>query len=290
MEKDSVIKLILSVLLAVYLVVTLSMTRAAARADRYSNLQIELRDSLGSGFVTEADIDRVCGNLMHAVATLPADSLPIALIERRLMEMPQIESANVCRLNDGTLRLDVTPMIPVARVFEPGTGRSYYINASDKRVDADVRYHVDVPVVIGRFDSTYHASSLLPMLSHIAADPTANALVSTITASRSGDIMIIPVIRGQVINFGDTSAVADKFDRLKSFYRQVMGAKGWNYYDTISVKWAGQVVATRRQHSLGALDLVAADADFDDIDDIETMTTDDFTADSVDTPSDKAKR
>ena len=49
-------------------------------------------------------------------------------------------------------------------------------------------------------------------------------------------------------------------------------------------------MATRRQHSLGALDLVAADADFDDIDDIETMTTDDFTADSVDTPSDKAKR
>ena len=290
MEKDSIIKLILSVLLTVYLVISLSMTRAAARADRYSGLHIELCDTLGSGFVTADDINRVCGNLAHAVAALPSDSLPLSGIERRLMEMPQIESANVSRLNDGSLRLDVTPMIPVARVFEPSSGRSYYINASDKRVDADVRYHVDVPVVIGRFDSVCHASSLLPMLSHIAADPTANALVSTITASPAGDIMIIPVIRGQVINFGDTSAVADKFDRLKSFYRQVMAAKGWDYYDTISVKWAGQVVATRRQQKLGNLGLMAADADFDDIDDLETMTADVNPADIDDATTDTPKQ
>ena len=36
------------------------------------------------------------------------------------------------------------------------------------------------------------------------------------------------------------------FAKLKLFYREVMPKRGWNTYDTISVKWNHQVVATRR--------------------------------------------
>lgn len=112
------------------------------------------------------------------------------------------------------------------------------------------------------------------MLSYIAADPTANALVSAVALSRSDDILLIPVIRGQIINFGDTTDVAGKFARLKTFYAEVMPVKGWNTYDTISVKWAGQVVASRRDKSLGRLTLQAEDSEFDLIDDAATMLPD----------------
>ena len=33
-------------------------------------------------------------------------------------------------------------------------------------------------------------------------------------------------------------------------YHKVLPVKGWDYYDTISVKWGGQVVATRRLKSI----------------------------------------
>ena len=35
-----------------------------------------------------------------------------------------------------------------------------------------------------------------------------------------------------------------------TMYRKVLPLKGWEYYDTISVKWAGQVVASRRIKSI----------------------------------------
>ena len=35
--------------------------------------------------------------------------------------------------------------------------------------------------------------------------------------------------------------------RLKCFYSAIMKKKGWEYYDTISLKWDGQVVATKRK-------------------------------------------
>ncbi len=274
MEKDTVIKIALSAVLTVYLVFALAMTGNAGRADHYTELRIEVADSLGSGFVTTDDVSRECDGLISRIASEPRGSISLSELEGRLMELPVIERANVAALNDGSLRIDVEPMIPVARVFSPDGG-SYYINSSGKRVKATARYHVDVPIVVGNFDSGHRrASDLLPMLSYIAADPTANALVSAVALSRSDDILLIPVIRGQIINFGDTTDVAGKFARLKTFYAEVMPVKGWNTYDTISVKWAGQVVASRRDKSLGRLTLQAEDSEFDLIDDAATMLPD----------------
>lgn len=275
MEKDTIIKIALTAVLGVYLVFALAMTGAAERSDSYSGLTISVSDSIGSGFVSELDIASECGDLYKLISATTRDKIDLNELEHRILDMPVVERANVAALSDGSLRIDVSPMVPVARVFDP-SGKSYYINSSGKRVMANARYHVDVPVVVGKFDSTtMKAESLLPMLSYIAADPTLNALVSTVTLSPRGDIVIIPVIRGQVINFGDNSAISDKFARLKTFYSDVLPVKGWNTYDTISVKWAGQVVASRRDKSLGQLALHTEESDFDMIDDISTMMTSD---------------
>lgn len=274
MEKDTVIKIALTALLSVYLVFALAMTGSAERADHYNGLKINVLDSIGSGFVSNDDIDKECDGLYSLIASAPRGTINLQELETRIIDMPVVENANVSTLCDGTLNIEVSPMVPVARVFDP-SGKSYYINASGKRVMADARYHVDVPVVIGNFDSGHmRAAHLLPMLSHIASDPTLNALVSTVTLSKRGDILIIPVIRGQVINFGDNDNVKDKFARLKSFYTEVLPRRGWNTYDTISVKWAGQVVASHREKSLGQLTLHTEESEFDFIDDISTMTPD----------------
>lgn len=275
MEKDTIIKIALTAVLAVYLVFALAMTGAAERADHYTRLSIAVADSIGSGFVSDSDVSQECGDLYSIISSTSREKIDLNALEQTITSMPVVETANVAALCDGSLHISVSPMVPVARVFDP-TGHSYYINAKGKRVLADARYHVDVPVVVGNFDSsTMKAESLLPMLSHIAADPTLNALVSTVTTTPKGDIVIVPVIRGQVINFGDTANVADKFTRLKTFYTEVLPVKGWNTYDTISVKWARQVVASRRDKSLGHIALPTVESEFDFIDDIATMTPDD---------------
>lgn len=274
MEKDTIIKIALSAVLAVYLVFALAMTGTAERADRYTGLHIEVVDTLNTGFVTSADIAKECGSLNDIIATDRRADINVADIERRIKKMSVVERANVAALNDGSLSITVTPMEPVARIFEPG-GSSYYINAEGKRVTANARYHIDVPIVVGNLDRhNINPTDLLPMLKYIADDPTANALVSTITVSDRGDILIVPVIRGQIINFGQPTDFSDKFSRLKTFYAEVSPVKGWNTYDTISVKWAGQIVASRRDKSLGHLALSTLDSEFDFIDDISTMTPD----------------
>lgn len=242
-----------------------------AENDTFTGCRISVADSENTGFVTQLDISRECGDIMQWITERKRKDLDINELESRLRASDKVEKVNVQVLNNGALAIDVIPMTPVARVFD--RNNSYYINASGKRISAEPRYHVDVPVVVGVFSDSLPPSRLLPLLHHISERPELDALVSTVKQARNGDIIIVPTIRGHVVNFGDTSMVDDKFGRLREFYRQVMPVRGWETYDTLNVKWRGQIVASRRDKTLGHTELASRVEEFDDIDDIETITT-----------------
>ena len=259
----------LTVILVGYLCFALPATASMAREDRFTGCRIEVADSLGSGFVSQLEISQECDNIMQWVTARKRKEVDLNLLESHLRGSDKIEDVNVSLLNNGTILIDVVPMTPVARTLDTST--SYYINATGKRISADPRYHVDVPVVVGNFTDDRPSTRLLPLLHHIASHPELDALVSTVKQARNGDIIIVPTIRGHVVNFGDTSDVDNKFTRLREFYRQVMPVRGWETYDTIAVKWRGQVVATRRDKALATTSLAAVAEEFDDIDDTDTM-------------------
>ena len=190
-------------------------------------------------------------------------------LERMLADFDKIERVNVTILSNDTLYIDVHPLHPVARIFD-NDGKSYYINRTGKRIKADARYHIDVPVIQGNFSKSMPATSLLPLIDLIAADSLMNSLVSMIKVDSPNDIILVPVIRGHVINLGDTLGYPDKFRRLKAMYRNVLNVRGWELYDTISVKWGGQVVASRRNKSTDAPKLVVETVNGEDVD-VSTM-------------------
>jgi cell division protein FtsQ len=243
--------------------------------DKYAGLDINVIDSANVGFVTAADVSREAGDLAVRIDTLRRSELNLQQLENLLRRSDKIETVNVSMLNSGKLRIDVKPMVPVARVFTPGL-KSYYINAVGKKISADVKYHIDVPIVCGYFDSKRPPERLLPLLAYIAADSALNALVSTVVQERNGDIIIMPTIRGHVINFGDTTDVADKFKRLTTFYRKVMPVKGWGYYDTIAVKWHDRVIANRRTKRMSDLTLNSTQEDYSELVDIDAPTMDEL--------------
>ena len=88
------------------------------------------------------------------------------------------------------------------------------------------------------------------MIEYVEADSLLSSLVTMYTMRDSNNIFITPAIHGHVVNMGDCDNFEAKFRKLKLFYRKVMPAKGWENYDTISVKWNYQVVATRRQKAV----------------------------------------
>ncbi|MCH5230194.1 MAG: hypothetical protein J1F43_00175 [Muribaculaceae bacterium] len=165
-------------------------------------------------------------------------------LENYLKSFPQFEDVICSFTTDGRLKVKVTPMVPELRVFEDSA--SYYINKDGKRMASKASFFVDVPVVSGRFDKDFQPKDVLPVTRFIASDPLLRQLVGMVRAEDAENILLVPRIHGHVINFGDTTRLDEKKEALMAMYRKVLPYKGWEEYDTISVKYKGQVVATRR--------------------------------------------
>ena len=255
-----------------YLVFALCYTSHKANADPYRSLDINVASTETSAFLTPGIIDASIGHLRDSIAGIPARLVDTRAIELAVLALDNVEDANCVVLNNRHVLLDVVPLLPVARVYDTGSDRpSYYINRSGKRMMPDPRFRVDVPVITGNF-ANRSAARAMPVIDYVNSDPSLRNLVSAYEVKPNGDIMLVPRMRGHVINFGDTADIANKFARLRVFYRKALPVKGWEYYDTISVKWRGQVVA--RRHGKDAPPPPIPVEDFSDEVDLNTMLTD----------------
>lgn len=237
--------------LLIYMIVALSFTSRFSSEEYCQGITIVVNDSLSRRFVTAAELSKELGSLPSTVSKMRLKDVNTDSIRRLLAGIDKIEDVKVVKMTDHTVRISVDPMLPVARVFD-NLG-SYYINREGKRISANPRYHIDVPVIQGNFvDSVFSPVEVLPLIEYISADSIWSSLMSMIKVDSPSDIIYVPIIRGQVVNLGSLDNIESKFSRLKRFYTEVLPVKGWNYYDTISVKWGGQIVATRRHKTLPA--------------------------------------
>jgi cell division protein FtsQ len=73
-------------------------------------------------------------------------------------------------------------------------------------------------------------------------------LIGQVYLEKNGDFILIPIVGKQTILFGSAFSdeeVNDKFNRLKIFYKQGIPYEGWDKYNTIIVKYDGQIVGRK---------------------------------------------
>lgn len=190
-------------------------------------------------------------------------------LEEVLRQSPYLENADIVKCQDGRVLIRVSQLVPVLRVFD-GT-ESYYVNRAGKRMMATPNYHCDVPVVQGHFSRAYPVTRILPLVDYVEKDSLLHSLVTMYCVRDTNNIIIVPNISGHVVNIGNAQGFENKFAKLRLFYDQVMPKRGWNTYDTISVKWSHQVVATRRVKAVQQV--IEEDPEDDEqFPDIETLT------------------
>lgn len=170
-------------------------------------------------------------------------------IEEWIGKLNNLEKVECGFDSRGILLVSVTPLVPEMRVFTP-TGTSYYVNAAGKKMDAKAEFFTEVPIVAGAFTSNNPPTQLRSVLRAIQRDKTLSALVTMLEVKPGGDIILVPRIKGHVINIGDTNRLEEKFRNLKAFYAKVLPYKGWNTYDTINLKFRDQIVATRANKNM----------------------------------------
>lgn len=275
MTKRTLITIFGCILLVIYLIATVAWSRFSARSEKCVGLEndcVEVIDPDSVGFVTPGELtDELFASLGDSLTSFSYADLDLSRLQKRLAGLDKIEHAEVTRLSDDRLRVRVWPLKPVARIWTKG--KSYYVNREGKRIAASSKYRIDVPQVVGAFDSLSRTTSLLPLLDFLNDNQDFGRMITMINASDSANILLVPAVRGHVINLGDAGNVTDKLNRLRTFYRKVLPVKGWEHYDTITLKWDRQIVATRRHGKLPDLSVRIIEELENEADDASTMST-----------------
>lgn len=240
----NILKWTILILLLAYVVGITVWARVEADKHTVKGITITIGEKGISDTITVRGVKMSLLKYPDKIIGAPVNTVNTLKIENYLMGLNNFEDVKCYISTNGFLNVNINPMIPEIRVFDGN--RSYYVNKYGKRIDSNAEFYADVPVVSGHFTDKFRPESVLPVVRFVKNDDQLNKLVGMFEAKGPNDILLVPRIAGHIINFGDTTRLPEKKRALLTLYEKVIPYKGWEEYDTISVKFRGQIVATRR--------------------------------------------
>lgn len=238
-----VIKWSLLVALLAYIIAIFVWGRAEAARHVCKDIEVVIDGKSNVISISAKNVIDVLKEYPGKIIGQPLNAINTYEIADFLRKFNSFESVDCILTTKGNLKVRVVPMIPAIRVFDGQ--QSYYVNKDGKTMAAIPGFHVDVPVVTGHFSNSFRPESILPVVNFISNDSLLNNMVGMIEAKDRENIILVPRIKGHVINIGDTTRLEEKRAAILTAYKEILPYKGWETYDTLSVKFKGQIVATR---------------------------------------------
>lgn len=257
--RNTILKWTLLIILLGYTAAITVWAHAEASRNACSGIEVVVDGSNKADSVTRNGVLAELAHYPRKIIGVPLESVNTYDVRQFLSRFSNFENVDCVITTDGKLKVSVIPMIPEIRVFSPMG--SYYINKDGKYIASNAEFYVDVPIVKGVFTNKLPAMYVLPVTRFIESDPVLSELVAMVEVIDEDNIILIPKIQGHVINFGDTTRLQEKKRALMTMYNKIMPYKGWNEYDTISVRFRNQIVATRRLKALEAHGPLTDDGD-----------------------------
>ena len=177
-------------------------------------------------------------------------SFNLRCMEDALKKDVWIKNAELFFDNNNILQADIEEREPVARIFTKA-GNTFYIDSSTMMLPLSQKFSARVPVftnfpseaiILSAADS--NLLSGIKMISiEMQADSFLMAMIDQADITSQRTFEMTPKIGNQLIEFGDATDAAAKFEKLKLFYKNIMVKAGWNRYSNINLQYDNQVVA-----------------------------------------------
>jgi hypothetical protein len=201
-------------------------------------------------FIDEQQVKDILLNDRHInINALSINKIDLNKMERIIISNPWVERAQVYIDNKRVMHVNVSQRVPVARLFETD-GNSYYLDETLKTMPLSDKYShyatvvTNVPSLQNDSLGTSIKAQIVAMVKHIDKDTFWRAQVSQLIWAGVDNFEIEPVLGNQRILIGDTSRLDEKFNNLFAFYKKVLNRIGWDKYEMLDVRYAGQVVAS----------------------------------------------
>jgi len=193
------------------------------------------------------------------------DEINLEELIRFLRKNPSLDRVDAHMSIEGKLIIEVRQCQPLVRLIS-ASGQNLYMDIHGKILPANPAYPVRVIVANGAFVVPVKAGmSIFPdtgkkqgsakkystlaaihsLAGMMASDSVLHALIEQIYIKPDGTIRLATKAGMHSIEFGDTSDAAEKFENLKTFYKDGLPRTGWQKYKVINLMYKNQVVCTK---------------------------------------------
>lgn len=208
----------------------------------------------GDKLISERDVRqallRSFGNTLEGTELA---GLEVERMEHVLEEDPFVLDAEAYIDQRNVFHVKVQQREPVLRILD-NNGGNYYLDKNGIKMPPSKNFAARVLVATGnvapytqdfRKKKRTTLKDLFALTETLMADEFFNSFIQQIHVTATGDFVLIPLIGDQKIILGSVRRLEDKLRRIKIFYQQGMPYTGWRVYESISVKYNGQVVCKK---------------------------------------------
>jgi cell division protein FtsQ len=193
-----------------------------------------------------------------------ATSVDLLKMEKLLRTNSWVRDVQMYFDNNQILKIRIQERQPVARLFTI-SGIDYLIDSNGVQLAVPEKTVFSLPVFTGypeeRFGSRRDSvldREIRSLAIFLNQDPFWSCQIQEIHIAASKTFYMTPLIGNQVIEFGDGTDLENKFHRLFVFYKSVIIHTGFEKYTGISLAFANQVIATRKQGFITRADSIQA--------------------------------
>jgi len=208
----------------------------------------------GDKMISESDVRQA---LMHSFGnTLEGTELArldVERMERVLEEDPFVEDADTYVDQNNILHVRIHQRAPMLRVLD-NSGGNYYLDPKGVKMPPSSNFTARVLVATGniapytpefRDKKRNTLKDLFALTQTLMADDFLASFIQQIHVNNAGEFTLVPLVGNQKIVLGSIRKLDDKIRRLKIFYLEGMPYAGWRQYETINLKYSGQVVCRK---------------------------------------------
>ena len=253
------------VLFAVGLILIVFFANTENNNDVAKKPDISIHVEGENAFLTESELlDRLIYKRLYQ-KNMKVNFVNVKKIEAAIIKMEEVKKVRAYKNIGNSWNIDVELRNPIARIFTLSQ-KAYYLDDEGFTMGRSSLHTAHVLVFSGFITENMEKSSVKEIINndslksirklddiyrisnYVCRDSLMNALIGQVYLEKNGDFILIPLVGKQTILFGSANSdevVADKFNRLKVFYKEGMPHEGWEKYNTLIVKYEGQLVCRK---------------------------------------------
>ncbi len=248
----------LDLVLASYLVLAFSAFNKPDKSNYVcTKTSINIEDETNDGFITTKEIKRrLEAQRIYPLNRKMAD-INAREIEDMLKASPFVKSAECYKTQDGQVEINLTQLLPVARV-KSINGNDYYLDDKDC-IMPNTHYTSDLIIATGYINKWYACNYIAPLSKAIIANDLWRNQIEQINVLKDKGIELIPRVGNHIIYIGQlpeskykslrttliNEFIQKKMTRLEKFYRYGLSQAGWNKYSYINLEFDNQIICKK---------------------------------------------